>query len=281
MRKPFELIASYWTIAGVLPGRPVEYSRFDIEDRVRASAEAGFKGLGIWHADLEHILERRTLADLKRIIDDNGLKYVEVEFLTDWFLTGEKKARSDRRREMLMDAAEVLEAKQIKVGDFNHEVCPFDRLVESFAGLCAQAENHGTSVAFEPMGAAMVNTLADSLRMVSEAGAPNGGIMLDIWHVVDRVMGLEQVRRIPPRFLMGVELNDARMDGSCILSDDANPRTFCGEGDFDLRGFINAISESGYDGPWGVEVIGEKLISMPLHELAQRAFDTTAAQLLG
>jgi len=278
MGKP-ELVASYWTIAGVFPGRAVEYSRFEFEDRVQALAEAGFKGLGIWHADLEHILERRTLADMKRILDDNGMKHVEVEFLTDWFLEGEKKKHSDERRKMLLTAAETLHAKHVKVGDFNRESCAFDHLVESFAGLCADAAKHGTSIAFETMGAAVVSTLGDSLRMVSEAGAKNGGIMLDIWHVVDRGMSLEEVSRIAPRFLMGVELNDARMDGSRIRTDDANPRTFCGGGDFDIKGFVKAVRTSGYKGPWGVEVIGEELLTMPLRKLVERAYTTTAAQL--
>jgi sugar phosphate isomerase/epimerase len=281
VRKQVELIASYWTIAGVFPGGRQEFSRFDFQDRVRAASAAGFTGLGIWHADLEHILERRTLADMKRILDDNGMAHVEVEFITDWFLDGEKRKRSDQRRKMLLDAAEVLRAKRVKVGDFNREPCPFDRLVESFAGLCADAAQHGTSIAFEPMGAAVVDSLQDSLRMVSEAGAKNGGIILDIWHVVDRVMPREELRRIPLRFLMGVELNDAVMEGSRIRMDQENPRTFCGEGDFDIKGFIGCMQEMGYAGPWGVEVIGQELVSMPLQEVTERAFSTTLAQFDG
>jgi sugar phosphate isomerase/epimerase len=279
MGTPVELIASYWTIAGVFPGRPVEYSRFDFEDRVRALSDAGFSGLGIWHADLEHIRERRTLSDMKRILDDNGMVHVEVEFLTDWFLTGEKRRLSDMRRRMLLEAAEVLHAKQVKVGDFDRTTCPFDRLVESFAGLCADAARHGTAIAFEPMGAAMLSTMEDSLRMVLESGAHNGGIMLDIWHAVDRGWSLEDVSRIPTGFLMGVELNDARMDGSRIRVDDKNPRTFCGEGDFDIRGFVQAVRGARFDGPWGVEVIAEDLLTMPLRELAEKVFRTTVSQL--
>jgi sugar phosphate isomerase/epimerase len=278
MGKQVDLVASYWTLAGVFPNGPREFSRFDFQDRVKAASAAGFKGLGIWHADLAHILERRTLGDMKRILDDNGMEHVEVEFVTDWFLDGEKKRRSDERRKMLLDAAEVLQAKRVKAGDFNREPCPFDRLVESFADLCADAAQHGTSIAFEPMGAAVIDSLQDSLRMVSESGAKNGGIMLDIWHVVDRVMPWEDLRRIPLRFLMGVELNDATMQGSQIRVDEENPRTFCGEGDFDIKGFIRCMQEGGYAGPWGVEVIGQKLVSMPLQEVAGRSFSTTAAQ---
>jgi sugar phosphate isomerase/epimerase len=273
-----ELIASYWTIAGTLPNSQQEYSPFDFQDRVQAAAGAGFKGIGIWHADLEHVLELRTLSEMKRILEDNGMKYVELEFLTDWFLEGERKKRSEERKKMLFTAAEVLQAKHVKVGDFSREKCDFDRLVDSFATLCSEAEQHGTSIAFEPMGVAVVNTLQDSIRMASAAGAKNGGIILDIWQVVDCAMSKEEVRRIPSNYLMGVELNDAAMDGARVRQDKANPRVFCGMGDFDIKGFIGLVGEIGYRGPWGVEVIGEALLSMPLREVTERAFKTTLAQ---
>jgi sugar phosphate isomerase/epimerase len=79
-----ELLASYWTIAGgAMPHTDHEYSPFDFKDRVEAAARAGFKGMGIWHADLDHILERRSLKEMKQILDDNGMKYLELEFLRD------------------------------------------------------------------------------------------------------------------------------------------------------------------------------------------------------
>ena len=57
---------------------------------------AGFKGIGLWHADIEHVLDSYTLPQMKRILDDNGLKHVEVEFLADWFLPpGERRTASD------------------------------------------------------------------------------------------------------------------------------------------------------------------------------------------
>jgi hypothetical protein len=55
MNNEVELMCLYWTTAGVFPGQG-EISRFDFRDRVEAAARAGFKGIGIWHTDLEHIL---------------------------------------------------------------------------------------------------------------------------------------------------------------------------------------------------------------------------------
>ena len=58
-----DVIGLYWTISGpveVHVGR--EWSLFDLRDRCAHAARVGFSGIGIWHADLEHMLETRTLA---------------------------------------------------------------------------------------------------------------------------------------------------------------------------------------------------------------------------
>ena len=77
---------------------------------------------------------------MKRIFDDNGIKHVELEFLTDRFLDGEQRRRSDKTKQMLMIAAEVLGARHIKVGNFDMNQVPMPRLVESFAAICAEGE---------------------------------------------------------------------------------------------------------------------------------------------
>ena len=100
MKINVELMNLFWTTAGVYPGRG-EISRFDFKDRVQAAARAGFKGIGIWHTDLEQILKYRTLKEMKRILDDNGIKHVELEFITDWFLDGARKSESDSRKKRL------------------------------------------------------------------------------------------------------------------------------------------------------------------------------------
>ena len=105
--------------------------------------------MGIKEVDLEHILDRRNLKEMKRIFDGNGIKHDELEFLTDWFLDGEKKRRSDKTKQMLMIAAEALGARHIKVGDFDMQTTPMPRLIESFAALCADAANYGTKILFE------------------------------------------------------------------------------------------------------------------------------------
>ncbi len=275
-----ELLASYWTIAGnSFPHSEIEYSLFDFEDRVVAASKAGFKGIGIKEVDLAHILETRSLREMRRIFEDNGIKHVELEFLTDWFLDGEKKKKSDRTKHMLLTAAEALGARHIKIGDFDRQVIPMPRLIESFSSLCAEAANYGTKILFELIVDAMVRTLPEALEMVAGAGAKNGGIMIDFWHVVKLGIPFEDVARIPSQYLLGIELNDGTLECPWDLHEDTiNHRTLCGEGEFDVKGFVDCLLKAGYAGPWGVEILSEELRTKPLEEAATRAFNTTMAQ---
>lgn len=279
MKSNVELLASYWTISCGLPHTDKEYSPFDFRDRVESAARAGFTGFGIWHADLEHILRTRTLKEMKQILDDNGIKHIELEFLTDWFLDGERKKQSDVCRKMLLDAAEAFQAHHIKVGDFYQTPASMPRLIETFATLCAEAAERGTKVGFELMPFAMIQTLEESLRLVEGAGASNGGICFDAWHIVKLKIPYDELRRIPSQHIISVELNDGTFDCPWSLHEDTvNHRRFCGEGEFDVKGFITAMQDAGYRGPWGIEVLAEELRKWPLDRLTRQAFKTTMTQ---
>jgi sugar phosphate isomerase/epimerase len=277
MKNEVELMNLYWSTAGIFPGT-AEISPYHFEERVKAAARAGFKGVGIWHTDLEHICVHRTLREIKTILDDNGIQHVELEFLTDWFVDGAaRKAESDSRKRRLLEASAALDAKHVKVGDFYSTACRMPRLVEAFAALCKEAEGYGATIGFEFMASAMLNNLKDSLTMVETAAAKNGGLILDIVHVVNLGISYEDVSRIPARYLINVELNDGTSRSSSRY-DSSRERRFCGDGEFDIKGFIAAVKKTGYAGPWAVEVFSRELVEWPLDDLNGRAYATTMAQ---
>jgi len=281
--KDIEIIGSYWTLAGdVHPHSETEHSPFKFEDRVEAAAGAGFKGFALKEADLAHILQRLTIKEIKHILDDNGMKHIELEFLTDWFVKGEEKKKSDEMKHFLLTAAEALEARHVKVGDFETKITPMPQLIESFAALCKDAENYGTKILFELIVDSMIKTLPETLEMVEGADAKNGGIMIDLWHIVKLGIPYEDVARIPSRFLLGIEINDGTFECPWSLHEDTiNHRKLCGEGEFDIKGFVKCILDAGYDGPWGVEVLSQDLRKEPLEEAIPHTFRTTIAQFPG
>lgn len=279
-----DILGSYWTLAGgAYPHTDHEYSVFDFKERVEAAARAGFKGIGLWHADLEHTLKTRPLKEMKRILDDNGIVHLELEFLTDWFETGEKKKKSDETRKMLMEAAEVLEARHIKIGDFFAQPCPMARLIDCFGELCREAAARGTKILYELIPISVINTLDDTLALVEGAGAENGGFLFDTWHVFSLGLTFEEIEsKVTTKTLMGVELNDGPKDipknPESWTDATVNHRLLCGEGEFDLKGFIKCMDRIGYDGPYGIEVLNAEIREWPLDKIMTRTYETTLAE---
>jgi sugar phosphate isomerase/epimerase len=276
MKPNIELMNLFWTTAGIAPGAG-EISPYDFKDRVEAAARAGFKGVGLWHTDLEHVMLHHPLKEMKMILDDNGMKYLELEFLVDWFVDGGRKAESDSRKRRLLEASAALNATHVKIGDFYNVPCSLSQASEAFATLCAEAEGYGATIGFEMMSCSMIDHLKDAITMVETAGAKNGGIILDIVQIEQLKIPFTEISQIPLQYLMGVELNDGALPGS-PLYDPSRMRRFCGEGDFDIQGLIRCVLNMGYTGPWAVEVMSGELARIPLQELSNRAFQTTLAE---
>ena len=150
-----QLANAYWTSAGPVEvhfGR--EWSLYDFSERCAQAAETGFVGLGLWHADIQHQLEQRSLADMRRMLDDNGLRCFELEFIWDWFLDESDEARkpADDLRRLLFDAAAALDAHHIKAGNIPGTPCKMPRLKEAYAELVADAaQNCDSKVLYEFM----------------------------------------------------------------------------------------------------------------------------------
>ena len=281
-----DLLGLYWTISGpveVHVGR--EWSLFDLADRCEHASRAGFKGIGLWHADLEKVLETRSLGDVKHLLDDNGLEYLELEFLMDWFLDpgDERREASDTVRTQLFEAAAALGAHHIKVGNIPGTPCELEQVIERYGELCADAaEKHDLRVVYEFMPFDVnVHDLESALALVEGADAPNGGLAIDTWHMAK--LGIEpgELRRIQQPHLGWVELSDGRYENMPDLIDETiNHRRLPGDGEFPIRDYVAACREAGYDGPWGVEVLSEELRNLPIDQIFDRAYETSMAQLV-
>jgi sugar phosphate isomerase/epimerase len=280
-----DLLGLYWTTSGPVDvhyGR--EWSLFDLADRCEQAQRVGFTGIGLWHADLEHVLETRTLAEVKALLDEHDLRYLELEFVMDWFVDPEddRRRESDRVRKLLWDAAAVLPAHHVKVGNIPGTPCELDLLTERYAELCADAaEHHDASVVYEFMPPDVnVQDLATALAIVEGANAPNGALAIDTWHMSKLGIAPDDLRRIPARHLGWVELSDGRYENMPDPVDETiNHRELPGEGEFPIREYVAAVRDAGYRGPWGVEVLSQKLRSLPIDRIFDRAYETSSAAL--
>jgi sugar phosphate isomerase/epimerase len=280
-----DVVGLYWTTSG--PAEPHygrEWSLFDLGDRCAHAARVGFTGIGLWHADLEHVLETRTLDDIAQLLDEHGLPHLELEFLSNWFLdrSDQRRRDSDRLRALLWEAAAALPTHHVKVGNIPGTPCDLDTLIERFAELCADAaEHHDATIVYEFMPPDVnVHDLDTAVAVVEGANAPNGGLAIETWQLAKLGIAPDALRGVPARHLGWVELSDGRWTNLPDPVDETiNHRELPGEGEFPIRDYVAAAREAGYDGPWGVEVLSQKLRALPIEEIFDRAYSSSSAQL--
>ena len=251
----------------------------DFRKRVEVAAKAGFTGMGFWHTDIQEIRKKYSFQDMKHILDANGIVNVEVEWLLDWYCTDARKAASDEIRALLLEAAEVLRARHIKIADLGNDCADVAQMTPAFAALCRQAADRGTNILFEmlPGQISRLPSLDLVLQLIRGSGATNGGIMLDNLHL--QRIGIpadELVRKLTARDLIGVEINDGYLATPVNFQDSVvNKRLLPGDGEFDIAAFLQALWTVGYDGPIGVEVLNEYMRKWDLTTAATESFIKT------
>jgi sugar phosphate isomerase/epimerase len=273
-----ELIASCWTSAGnVAPLEKPETSPVPIADRIEAIAATGWSGFGLAHDDLAAARASLGFRALRGRIDAAGLRYVEVELLTDWW--DESLAPRWRPQfDLLLEAAEALGARFIKVGTtIGEPLDDLDFLVEPLRRLTAEAALGGTRIALEPMPFSMVGNVPAAADLMRKVDMPGCGLVVDYWHVFRAGTTLDELSAsLTADQIFGVELNDAAAEvRGTLFEDTRDNRRLCGQGDQDVTGFVRTLKSLGFDGPWGVEILSEEHRALPVKEALRAAHATT------
>jgi sugar phosphate isomerase/epimerase len=277
-----DLLATCWTTAGdAAPLRGDERSPVPLRDRIEATAAAGFRGMGLLHQDLATAKRQYGMAGIRSMLKDNGLTHLELELLTNWWTDGPLRQESDRVRRELLSAAEALEARHIKIGpDVSDVPWSHDRWVTEFAALAAEAHEVGTKVGLEFLPWSNIKTIHDGLRLVQDADHQAGGLIIDVWHTERAHTPAADLAAVPLRYIIGVEISDAdSVVVGTLFEDTRDRRRLCGQGSFDLEGFITALRSAGWAGPWGVEILAADYRQLPVRDAVASAYGTAATVL--
>lgn len=296
-----ELIAASWTQAGpTAPYAGRNWSPWTFERRVAGLRRAGFSGIGLVQEDLAYILANEAAGSsreaklhwMREVLDREGLPIVELEFLTNWmFPAGDPRRDFEQpMRALLLEAAPILGARHIKIGNFGVPVSAAD-LRDRFREICDEAAPAGTRIGMEifPIDP-NAQTLDQALQWCG--GVENGGLFLDIWHMshAERI-DFADIAALPVAEIVGVELNDGWLptpaeqaifngpDGLGFADITLNMRRLPGQGNFDLQSFIRAVAQTGFRGPWGNEILSEEFRRLPMDVAYPRVVHAASAQL--
>lgn len=275
-----DLLATCWTSAGnAAPQRGNEESSFPILERVEELARAGWNGIGLVNADLQRAKRELGYPALRTAVDRAGLEYREVEILDNWWTVGEERKRADRLRDELFEAAAELGAQRIKVMScLDASPPPHERFVRELRELSRRAADAGVVLALEPMPfSSNVATLEAGVRLLEEVDHSAAGMTIDTWHVFRAGTPYERIPEIVPlEFVAVVELNDcAEEPVGSLWADTVDNRRLPGEGDASVTEFVRWVAATGFQGPWGVEIISTELRALPLRAALEVSARTT------
>lgn len=272
------LVATAWTSAGdTSPMHTPPVSSVPITERVAAVADAGYCGMGLIADDLAVIRDSIGFEGLRDLLSDHGLIHVEIELIERWWIPRGDAGNSYAVRDLLFDAADVLEPAFIKIGSENGPRTPHpETLVAPLCELADQAVAHGTRIAIETMPFSTIATVPMGAEIVAAAGHSAVGLLVDAWHVFRAGTSLSELDAVlQPRMVFGVELDDAAPEVvGTLFEDTVQRRLLCGDGSFDLGGLVEVLRNKDFDGPWGVEILSESFRRLPVAEALQLAADT-------
>jgi sugar phosphate isomerase/epimerase len=273
-----ELICSSHTISGVMPGGPAP-TRHAFEARVAACAAAGYKGMCLHFKDYRALRQSgHEDAVLSATLRRYGMEDISLEFLVDWFLEGDIAEQSRSDEATAYAAARAYGAHSLNVGsDFQSRGIPRRVMRRRFGELCERAVDHGLSVALEIVPWSDVRDIDTALEFID--GIANAGLVVDSWHVFRGGIALADLERIPGERILCIQVNDADAAVRGSLAQDTQRRKPCGEGVFDLDGFLASLDRAGASVPVSVEIISPVFAALDLDEAA-RISVTGARRLL-
>lgn len=212
---------------------------------VRQAASAGFGAVGLrlhpaMAGGVAYPLRAGSaqLRELQNMLAGEGMKVYDVEFVE---LRPEVDIGSFT---WLLEAAAELGATSLTVSgdDPVHE-----RLLGNFAGLCELARGFGVRVDMEFMRWREVGTLEQALAVVSQAGQPNAGVLLDALHLYRSGGSAQAVAAAGSHWLHAAQLCDAPLAAppeAGIISEAREGRLPPGQGGLPLVELLQALAPS-------------------------------------
>ncbi|GAA2353124.1 sugar phosphate isomerase/epimerase family protein [Streptomyces violaceusniger] len=237
----------------------------DLTTRVEAAAEAGFDGIGLRLSD--YLGAEMPDGQIRDLLDQHGIRVLELEHLWDW-AQGEDPAEA-----AMFTFADRIGARHINVPMFFTHSLP--DLVAPFAALCDRAAEHGLLIGFEFLPYSHVRTIGEAWQVVADAGRPNGGITLDLWHWFRSGARPRDLTDVPASAIITLQMCDVLAEPGPDMTEEARHRRLLpGQGAGDTLGVLRALREHGVSAPASVEVFSDDLDAQPATQAARLAFES-------
>ncbi len=231
-----------------------------LRQKIEAIAAAGFQAIEIFENDL--ITHNGPASEIRRMTEDYGLEIVTFQPFRDFEgLPEPYRQRAFDRAERKFDLMATLGTDLLMVCSSCHPQAlgGIRRAADDFYELGERAAQRNMRIAFEALAwGRHVYDYRDSWEIVRQADHARVGLCLDTFHIFSRGTELQSMLNIPGDRIFLVQVADAPFLSMDHLSWSRHYRCFPGQGELPLEQFMTALSATGYDGPFSLEVFNDQ-----------------------
>jgi sugar phosphate isomerase/epimerase len=213
-------------------------------------------------------------ADLRSRIEDAGVTVSVVDGLCSALPgtppcarpTGDFRDAHEARLADCVAIAHALGAPMVNLVHIGGVPTPLDALAEAFARACARAADEGLRLGIEFVPGTGVPDLPTAAAVVRGAGAANGSVVLDTWHLARGGGGLADLDPDTARLVGGLQVSDRTPDQDLQPYVPMRGRKIPGDGALPLAEIIARIHATHPEVPVGVEVLSDEVDDLGLIE---------------
>lgn len=247
-----------------------------LEELLGYAKAGGFGGLDLNISQARQKADEGKLDEVRAAYEGAGLK------MGGWGLPVDFRGEEEKFQEGLADLPALAAVGQdlgcTRVPTWIlpfHEELSFEEnyaLHQRRLRACAEVlADHGCALGLEFVGPKtmrqgkqheFIYDMPGMLALCDDIGTGNVGLLLDCWHWYTSHGTLDQITALQPEQVVYVHVNDAP-EGVPVDEQIDNVRTLPGEtGVIDIKGFLCALEQIGYDGPVTPEPFSQKLREM-------------------
>ncbi len=228
--------------------------------QIEVAAAAGYEAIELWHDHIDtHLATGGTLAEIRRAIDDSGLKIPTTIYLAGWFQPAgvEHEVAITEVRRRLEQAAAV--GAEFPIAGPPPGIADRELGARHYAELLELGKSYGVKPAFEYLGFVDdINTIDDAIDIIQRSGHPDATIVIDPFHCWRGGGPVASISKLRADQIAISHFNDAPAVPPAHTQHDSD-RVLPGDGAIDLRFYCDQLTAIGYDGYLSLELFRQDL----------------------
>lgn len=234
---------------------------------IKVAKECGFEAMEIVSSKLISFLgEGYTTDDLNTMLKRQNIKPVCInDIISVERIEENEKKRMFQEAEELSAMAKTIHCPTIQLVPLcAHENKPWKDVVkytaDNIRNIADIGNQYGIQFQLEPVAWSPIHSLSKSLELLQEIGRDNVRMVVDFWHLwAGGETTPEEVAKLDKSMIYNIHFCDGKRQERGTVWDETKLRGYYpGEGDIDLKSWVEAVKATGYEGFWSCELVSSK-----------------------